>query len=96
MTRRRLDGTDTLLFAIPDISRTLIGTVGGFRKTERPEEFEVGYSVLQGFQGKGYATEGTKALIDWALARSSLKTISAQTFRSLPKSIRVMAVARYH
>jgi RimJ/RimL family protein N-acetyltransferase len=72
-----------------DESRTLIGTLGGFRKAET-QEFEVGYSVLQGFQGKGYATEGTKALIDWALARSSLKTISAQTFRSLPKSIRVM------
>ena len=46
--------------------------------------------MLQGFQGRGYATEGTKALIDWALARSSLNTISAQTFPSLPKSIRVM------
>ena len=73
-----------------DKSRTLIGTLGGFRKAERPEEFEVGYSVLQGFQGQGYATEGTRALIDWALASSSLKTISAQTFPSLPKSIRVM------
>ena len=73
-----------------DKSRTLIGTLGGFRKAERPEEFEVGYSVLQDFQGKGYATEGIKALIDWALARSSVKTISAQTFPSLPKSIRVM------
>jgi RimJ/RimL family protein N-acetyltransferase len=55
--------------------------LGGFRKAER-HEFEVGYSVPQGFQGKGYATEGTKALIDWALAHSNLKTISAQTFRS--------------
>ena len=74
----------------PDKSRTLIGTLGGFRKAERPEECEVGYSVLENYQGKGYATEGTKALIDWALARSSLKMISAQTFPSLPKSIRVM------
>jgi RimJ/RimL family protein N-acetyltransferase len=45
-----------------------------------PEECEVGYSVLPDYQGKGYATEGTKALIDWALARSSLKMFSAQTF----------------
>ena len=74
-----------------DESRTLIGTLGGFRKAERPEECEVGYSVLQDFEGKGYATEGTKALIDWALARSLPNTISAQTFPSLPKSIRVMA-----
>jgi [ribosomal protein S5]-alanine N-acetyltransferase len=73
-----------------DKSRTLIGTLGGFRRAERPEECEVGYSVLQNYQGKGFATEGTKALIDWALARSSLKMISAQTLPSLPKSIRVM------
>lgn len=73
-----------------DKSRTLIGTLGGFRKAERSGDCEVGYSMLQDFQGKGYATEGMKALIDWALARSSLKTISAQTFPSLPKSIRVM------
>ena len=73
-----------------DRSRTLIGTLGGFRTAQRPEKVEVGYSVLKDFQGKGYATEGTKALIDWALARSSLKMISAQTFPSLPKSIRVM------
>ena len=73
-----------------DNSRTLIGTLGGFRKAERPEECEVGYSVLENYQGKGYATEGTRALIDWALARSSLKMISAQTLPSLPKSIRVM------
>jgi RimJ/RimL family protein N-acetyltransferase len=73
-----------------DKSRTLIGTLGGFRKAQRPEECEVGYSVLKNYQGKGFATEGTKALIDWTLVRSSLKMISAQTLPSLPKSIRVM------
>jgi len=73
-----------------DGSRTLIGTMGGFRKAEAPEECEVGYSVLQKFQGKGYATEATKAMMEWALAHPGLRTISAQTFPSLPKSIRVM------
>ena len=57
-----------------DQSRTLIGKLSGFRKTERPEECDVGYSVRQDFQGKGYATEGMKALMDWALARSDLET----------------------
>jgi ribosomal-protein-alanine N-acetyltransferase len=73
-----------------DWSRRLIGTLGGFRKAETPEECEVGYSILSEFQGKGYATEATKAMIEWALAHPYLRTISAQTFPSLPKSIRVM------
>src|SRR5205823_198042 len=46
-----------------DGSRTLIGTMGGFRKAEAPEECEVGYSVLPEFQGNGYATEATQAMI---------------------------------
>ncbi len=50
-----------------DGSRILIGTLGGFRKAETPEECEVGYSVLPEFQGKGYATEATMALIEWVL-----------------------------
>jgi [ribosomal protein S5]-alanine N-acetyltransferase len=73
-----------------DGSRTLIGTIGGFRKAETPGDCEVGYSVLPEFQGKGYATEATKAMIEWALAHPGVRTISAQTFPSLPKSIRVM------
>ncbi len=70
--------------------RTLIGTLGGFRSPEKPAECEVGYSVLPEFQGKGYATEGVKGLIKWALEHPEIKIITAQTFPSLPKSIRVM------
>jgi [ribosomal protein S5]-alanine N-acetyltransferase len=73
-----------------DGSRTLIGTMGGFRKAETPEECEVGYSVVPEFQGNGYATEATQAMMEWALAHPYLRAISAQTFPSLPKSIRVM------
>jgi RimJ/RimL family protein N-acetyltransferase len=73
-----------------DGSRRMIGTMGGFRKVETPEECEVGYSILSEFQGKGYAKEATKAMMEWVLAHPYLRAISAQTFPSLPKSIRVM------
>ena len=70
-----------------DGGRTLIGTLGGFR---RGSECEVGYSVLPQFQKRGYATEGLRAFIAWALASGLVDTVVAQTFPVLPASIRVM------
>jgi [ribosomal protein S5]-alanine N-acetyltransferase len=79
MALRELDG-----------SRTLIGTLGGHRKAEAWEECEVGWGLLPEFQGLGYATEGALAFIAWVLRDATVKVISAQTFPSLPASIRVM------
>ena len=74
----------------PDGSRTLIGSLGGFRKDEKPGECEVGYSLLPQFRGHGYATEGLQGYLAWALSHPSINAITANTFPSLPKSIRVM------
>ena len=68
----------------------LIGTLGGFRRTERPGECEVGYSVLPEFQGQGYATEGMERFLAWAFSHAELRTVVAQTLPSLPASRRVM------
>ena len=70
--------------------RTLIGTVGGFRRAERPEECEIGYSVLAEYRERGYATEAAQAFVHWALGHAGIEVIAAQTFPNLPKSIRVM------
>ena len=70
-----------------DGGRTLIGTLGGFR---RAEGCEVGYSVLPGFQGLGYATEGMQGFLAWVFAHSPEEVIVAQTFPALTASIRVM------
>ena len=71
-------------------TRTLIGTVGGFRRAENPGECEIGYSVLAEYRGRGYATEAAQAFVRWALSHASIVDIVAQTFPSLPGSIRVM------
>jgi ribosomal-protein-alanine N-acetyltransferase len=70
--------------------RTLIGTLGAFRRAEKPDECEIGYSVLAEHHRQGYATEGAQALIDWAFSHAFIQTITAQTFPTLPASIRVM------
>jgi ribosomal-protein-alanine N-acetyltransferase len=73
-----------------DGKRTLIGTVGGLRRAERPGECEIGYSVVEEYRERGYATEAAQAMMRWALGREGVVEITAQTFPDLPKSIRVM------
>jgi [ribosomal protein S5]-alanine N-acetyltransferase len=67
---------------------TLIGTLGGFPKTET--EAEVGYSILPPWQRQGLATEGLRALLDEIRRRKSVQTFTAQTFPHLVASVRVL------
>jgi ribosomal-protein-alanine N-acetyltransferase len=67
---------------------TLIGTMGGFPKTET--EAEVGYSILPFWQRQGLATEGLRAIMDEIFTVPSVTSISAQTFPHLSASVRVL------
>ena len=73
-----------------DGMRTLIGTVGGFRRAEKAGECEIGYSVLAEYRELGYASEAAQAFVRWALSHASIEDIVAQTFPNLPASVRVM------
>jgi [ribosomal protein S5]-alanine N-acetyltransferase len=77
-------------FVQPDGHRTLIGTLGAFTKAGRPSECEIGYSILAPYEGRGFATEGAKALIDYLRGDERLNSVIAHTFPSIPASIRVM------
>jgi [ribosomal protein S5]-alanine N-acetyltransferase len=70
--------------------RTLIGTVGAFTKADKPSECEIGYGILPEFEGRGFATEAARALIDYVSADPQITSIIAHTFPSLTGSIRVM------
>lgn len=74
----------------PDGTRTLIGTVGAFSKTEHPSVCEIGYGILPPWEGRGFATEATQALIQHLCQDRRLSAIIAHTFPSLSASIRVM------
>jgi RimJ/RimL family protein N-acetyltransferase len=78
--------------ALPDpgSARTLIGCLGAFSKDDPPATCEIGYAILPSFEGKGYATEGTQALIRFLRAGTRITCIIAHTFPTLPRSIRVM------
>ncbi|HLQ66023.1 MAG TPA: GNAT family N-acetyltransferase [Candidatus Limnocylindrales bacterium] len=68
----------------------LIGN-GGFKGLPSEDgTIEVGYSVLEGYQGKGYATEGVRALIEWAFRDSRVRRVIAETMTDGAASQRVL------
>lgn len=69
------------------VQQTLIGTCNAHPTGEH--EAEIGYAVLQPWQGCGYATEATRALLQGVFA-SGARSVVAHTFPHLPSSIRVM------
>jgi [ribosomal protein S5]-alanine N-acetyltransferase len=77
-------------FAPPGGQRTLIGTVGGGTKTATPSECEIGWGILPPYEGRGFATEGAMALIDYLRGAEQIESLIAHTFPSIPASIRVM------
>ena len=40
---------------------------------------EIGYGILEGFQGRGYATEAVDAAVRWALEQAGVKRVEAET-----------------
>lgn len=68
--------------------RTLVGALGGFPKLDG--DVEIGYSTLPEFQRRGYATAAARAMVDWLLHVEGVRSVSAQTYPSVPESIKVM------
>jgi [ribosomal protein S5]-alanine N-acetyltransferase len=71
-----------------DENPVLIGTMGGFPRSET--EAEVGYSILEPWRRRGLATEGLMALMIKLFEVERLQSISAQTFPVLTPSVRVL------
>lgn len=71
-------------FVPPNGVRTLIGALGASSKPTNPAECEVGYSILPPFEGRGFATEGTLALIDYLRGAEQLTSVIATRFHGSP------------
>ncbi len=77
-------------FVAEDGRRTLIGTLGAFATAADPSVCEIGYEILAPYEGRGFATEGAKALIEYLRRNERIEGVIAHTFPSLVGSIRVM------
>lgn len=64
---------------------------GGFIGPPLDGEVAVGYAVLPQFEGRGYASEMTGALVEWALAQPRVERVIAETEWANPASVRVLS-----
>lgn len=69
-------------------TRRLVGAVGAFARGAG--EAELGYSVVNSQQRQGLATEAVGAHVRWLLTLAAVHSVSAQTFLSMPQSVKVM------
>lgn len=73
----------------PSGQPVVVGTVG-LKGQPRDEMVEVGYSIVESFQGQGYATEATRALVDWAFDQDEVERLVADTLPELSASRAVL------
>lgn len=80
-------------FALPDPAPAellLIGK-GGFKGRPSPDgTVEVGYSVMEDHQRRGYGSEAAGGMIAWAFSHPEVKQVIAETYPDLRGSIHVM------
>ncbi|MEU9992527.1 GNAT family N-acetyltransferase [Streptomyces sp. NPDC048045] len=76
-------------------SGLVVGSIGLFWP---PGEgvLEIGYGIVASRRGRGYATEATQALAEFALTASDVHTVSAKVELSNPSSVRVLEKAGFH
>ncbi|RII12276.1 anhydro-N-acetylmuramic acid kinase [Streptomyces sp. YIM 130001] len=57
---------------------------------------EIGYGIVASRRGRGYASEATRALAEFALTAPEVHTVSADVELSNPASVRVLEKAGFH
>jgi RimJ/RimL family protein N-acetyltransferase len=70
--------------------RLVIGSIVFHGKPGEAGVVEVGYGVEESWQGKGVATEGTRAAVEWALGQPGVRVVAATTPPWHAASIRVL------
>lgn len=88
------------------IDRTSGDFLGWFElrplEPERPDDAELGYRLRRAGWGRGYATEGALALVDWGFRRCGLHRIRATTMavnaasRHVMEKVGLAYVRTYH
>jgi len=75
---------------VGDTDRVLIGS-GGIASQEGSDDMVmIGYSVLDEFQNRGYATEAVRHMIPAIFSDPKIRSIAATTYPELKASIRVL------
>ena len=68
----------------------LIGICGFKGWPDESGSVEIGYSILDEYQRRGFATEAVQRLTGWAFSHHNVKEVCAETLPHLTQSIRVL------
>ncbi len=74
----------------PDEPRLLVGSVIFHGAPTAEGVVEVGYGVEESSQGKGFASEATRACVEWAITQPGVRVVRASTPPWHTSSIRVL------
>ena len=77
-------------------SRILIGNGGILGAESGPDTVVLGYSVLEEFWNRGYATEAVRALLPAIFTQPGVRRIIATTYPDLGASIRILEKNGFH
>jgi ribosomal-protein-alanine N-acetyltransferase len=72
---------------------SVVGSAGFMGTPPRDRAIELGYGVHPLYRNRGYATEASQALIEWALSQPSVERVLAKCDAENPPSIRVLQKA---
>jgi [ribosomal protein S5]-alanine N-acetyltransferase len=76
-------------FVIEKESGRIVGDIG-FKGKPVDQTVEIGYGIIPSAQGKGYATEAIKGIIDWALSTNLAFHVVAECLEDNVASIKVL------
>jgi [ribosomal protein S5]-alanine N-acetyltransferase len=71
-------------------ARVAIGQMGFMGMPDADGMVEIGYGINRSYEGRGYATEMVRALVEWALNHPEVRGVRAECSVDNPGSIRVL------
>ena len=83
-------GAETTHLIIHTADRTTIGETGFHGPPDRSGTVEVGYSIVPGYRGRGFAYEATRTLIERAFERPGIRRITAECLDYNVASLKVL------
>jgi len=88
---RRGSGAARLWAVVARDEASVVGSAGFMGKLpEDGQPIELGYGILLDHRNRGYATEATRALVEWALSQRSVARVIAKCDPANAPSVRVL------
>lgn len=78
------------IWVVVDPARGVVVGSAGFVGDPQDGEVELGYGIHPSYRRLGYATEASKALVQWALAQEDVREVVAECEQSNIASVRVL------